>query len=108
MKVNILGTTYSIEYVSEESDSRIEECYGFTDSSVKEIGIRRLEEQADSLKDMKSFEKKVARHEIVHAFMEESGLREECSFARNEELIDWIAIQLPKIVLACEEAKALY
>ncbi len=108
MQVNILGVPYSIEYADEESDSRIEGNYGFTDSSVKEIGICRLEPESNSMKNLKSIEMKVARHEIIHAFLEESGLGEECSFARNEELIDWIAIQLPKILEACQQAKALY
>jgi hypothetical protein len=42
------------------------------------------------------------RHEIVHAFFNESGLREstnhfEGAWCKNEELVDWIAIQFPKI-----------
>lgn len=41
------------------------------------------------------------RHEIIHAFLFESGLwvnsnSVEC-WAMNEEMIDWIAIQYPKI-----------
>lgn len=107
MLINILGVPYSIEYVDDESDGRIEGNYGFTDSSVKEIGICRLEAESGAMKNLKSFEMKIVRHEIVHAFLEESGLGGECSFARNEELVDWIAIQLPKIVAACTQAKAL-
>lgn len=107
MKINILGTPYTIEYVENETDGRIEGSYGFTDFSVKEIGICRLVPESDSMKNLKSIEMKVARHEIIHAFLEESGLGGECSFARNEELIDWIAIQLPKIVTACTQAEAL-
>lgn len=107
MLINILGVPYSIEYADDESDDRIEGSYGFTDSSVKEIGLCRPEAESGSMKNLKSFEMKIARHEIIHAFLEESGLGEECSFARNEELIDRIAIQLPKIVTACTQAKAL-
>lgn len=107
MLINILGVPYSIEYIDDESAGRIEGNYGFMDSSVKEIGIYRLETESESMKNLKSFEMKIARHEIIHAFLEESGLGEKCSFARNEELIDWIAIQLPKIVAACTQAKAI-
>ena len=42
------------------------------------------------------------RHEIIHAFLYESGMKE-CSSAtqswvENEEMVDWFAIQIPKIV----------
>ena len=45
------------------------------------------------------------RHEVVHAFLEESGLsdcslRPEMAWARNEEMVDWIAIQFPKMLEA--------
>lgn len=49
--------------------------------------------------------KKTIRHEIIHAFLNESGLTD-CalqprgSWARNEEMVDWFAIQGPKIVQA--------
>ena len=36
--------------------------------------------------------KKVIRHELVHAFLFESGLSVN-SWADNEEIVDWIAIQ---------------
>jgi len=32
----------------------------------------------------------------VHAFLYEGGLNSE-SWARNEEIVDWMAIQIPKI-----------
>ena len=42
------------------------------------------------------------RHEILHAFLYESGLRENSctsfAWAENEEMIDWFAIQFPKIL----------
>ena len=52
------------------------------------------------------------RHEIVHAFFNESGLKEssngcESGWAKNEEMVDWIALQLPKIYKACESVNAL-
>lgn len=40
---------------------------------------------------------KVIRHELVHAFILESGLCECCTWAENEELVDWIARQFPKM-----------
>lgn len=41
------------------------------------------------------------RHEILHAFLFESGLSENAGFsgcwATNEEMVDWFAIQSTKI-----------
>lgn len=51
-------------------------------------------------------------HEITHAFLDESGLQH-CSsvpmgaWARHEEMVDWIAIQFPKIMKAFQEVGAL-
>jgi hypothetical protein len=57
-------------------------------------------------------ERETIRHEIVHAFLNESGLGwnalpNERAWAKNEEMVDWIAIQFPKIAkvfreLGCE------
>jgi hypothetical protein len=52
------------------------------------------------------------RHEIVHAFFTESGLMDnalqlESAWAGNEEMVDWFAIQGPKIYAAWKEAGAV-
>ena len=56
---------------------------------------------------VESQEKLLLRHEIVHAFLEESGLSTNSdsidAWARNEEIVDWIAIQGPKIYAAWEK-----
>ena len=56
--------------------------------------------------------KQTLRHEIVHAFFDESGLTEssntvETPWARNEEMVEWISIQGEKIYKAWHEADAL-
>ena len=48
-------------------------------------------------------ENKVFLHEVVHAFLFESGLSGN-SWAANEEIVDWMAHQIPKIVQSLEEA----
>ena len=52
-------------------------------------------------------EQKNHRHEIVHAFLFESGLAENSEWAQNEEMVDWIAKQGPKLIKAWQEAGAL-
>ena len=44
---------------------------------------------------------------VPHVFLFECGLAENSPWAQNEELVDWIAIQGPKIHKAWEEAGAL-
>ena len=48
----------------------------------------------DNLEDLK---KKIIRHEVIHAFLQESGLAENSEFGRNEEMVDWVAMQFPKM-----------
>lgn len=62
----------------------------------------------DSVKDLVAYQKKVLRHEIVHAFLYERGLWQNSygskCWAQNEEMVDWIAIQEPKLNRAFKEA----
>lgn len=61
---------------------------------------------------LKCCEKQTLRHEIVHAFLSESGLSHnsacaEMPWAKNEEMVDWIAIQGEKIYEAWRTAGAV-
>lgn len=107
--VNILGTTYEIIYCNEEEDASIRGCSGYFDMSVKQIGLADdiLIESDGSFKDLKCYHDKVLRHEIIHAFFYESGLFNNSDYAVNEELVDWIAIQMPKLVKAMQDCEVL-
>lgn len=105
MKVNILGTDYLLEReMTEKDDQRLSEMYGLTDYSAKVIKTSAIDRDDDSVEDLEYVKKKILRHEIIHAFFSESGLGECSEYAQNEEMVDWIAIQMPKIVKACKEA----
>ena len=75
------------------------------------LGIVVKQEMRGNLGNMDFYMKKVIRHEIIHAFALESGLRESsletASWAVNEEMVDWFARQGPKIYKAWQEADAL-
>ena len=101
MKVNVLGTVYRIKYVT-SLDGR----GGETDFYTKEIRISEqndipAEYKTDNLKEM---QRHVLRHEMIHAFLFESGMDQSSAaheaWAVNEEMIDWMAIQMPKIMAA--------
>lgn len=105
--VNILGTVYKIKLMDE--GERCAECGdGITDFSTKEIKLLRMKQSDLSMADLKRYQRLVLRHEIIHAFLFESGLNSSShlagAFALDEELVDWIAIQSPKIWRAFKEA----
>ena len=52
-------------------------------------------------------EKRILRHEIIHAFAFESGLADDSAWAMDEEMTDWIAHQFPKMLAAFKAVGAL-
>ena len=110
MTVNVLGTEYDI--VLDAPDEMLPEgADGAMDQTTKRITIAKFTESRDSLKGIKEYQKKVLRHEIIHAFLYESGIWNNSgnieAWGRSEEITDWIAIQFPKIQKAFEEAGAI-
>lgn len=109
MKVNILGTEYTIRKLSEEEYPKLKtmEANGLAELWTKELIIEKNMDDGSGrvVANLVDFEKKVIRHEIVHAFFHESGLYNE--YCVDERLVDWIALQIPKIIKAMNEADAL-
>ena len=112
-EILVLGINYKIIFESESKEPRLVENWGFTDFHTKEIYIRDdIEiEKEDTCKNLIDFKNKVLRHEILHAFLYESGLRENSkgclAWAENEEMVDWFAIQIPKLVEVYKELNIL-
>ena len=109
MKINILGSEWTIIERSEAEDKRLDKCDGYCDWTTREIVVER--EMQGNLGDMEAYIRKVKRHEIVHAFLEESGLAE-CfgtsdAWAMNETMVDWIARMGEKIYKAWSDAGAI-
>ena len=108
-KINVLGTEYTVKLESREENKNLQECDGYCDKTVKKIVV--MTESGDcNLENFKEYQKKVIRHEIIHAFLFESGLHENFQkeqWGHDETTIDWIAVQFPKLLKAFEEADAL-
>ena len=117
-EVNILGTTYRIDVVKYDDDKIFERdsCSGYCEIYRHRIVLCDL----NTLDDTKELPeeardramRRTLRHEIVHAFLLESGLCDNglvfaSSWAANEEMVDWIAIQGPKLYEAWKSADAL-
>lgn len=118
MIISILGTDWTILYVDYETDLYLKknELDGYTSPLLKQIVVAYSEtvpNRSDcSEQEHRITEKQTLRHEIVHAFFYESGLADSAlivnsSWVKNEEMIDWIAFQGPKIYKAWQDADAL-
>ena len=110
--INVLGTEYFIHYRNEEDDSLLSgKCRdGYTDNSTHEIVICNKKEDCE-LQDYENYKKSILGHEIIHAFLYESGLDSSSysysAWAINEEMVDWFAIQSPKIFKVFVDLKLL-
>lgn len=108
MKVNVLGTEYEIVETSQNEDASLEDRDGYCDTSIKKCVVDEMTESgADAKKNIPEYKKSVKRHELIHAFLYESGLDVCSSWAKDEIAVDWIAIQFPKMLKAFKEADAL-
>lgn len=110
-KVNILGTEYTIEILKRGEDAFLQDhnIDGYCDKTTKRIVVR-AEDETNELGNYDVYQRTCLRHEIVHAFLFESGLHqnfEHCQFGHEETMVDWIATQFPKMQKAFKEADCL-
>lgn len=107
--INVLGTDIRVMFRKENDDPKLKNMVGYFDSSKSLIVVKILEPDEFSLGDLDKYQMEVLRHEIIHAFLYESGM-DACSasadnWATNEEMVDWFAIQSPKIFKVFREQK---
>lgn len=117
-KVNILGTEYDIKFVDYKSEPCFEKrsIDGYCDHYAKRIRVVNMDTYPgweDEPEDTRQASmKETLKHEIVHAFLGESGLKD-CTanytngWAKFEEMVDWIAIQSEKIFKVFQELNIL-
>lgn len=107
--MDILGTPYDI-YLSENgTDKELEatNSFGYCDPSVKKIVVGDFDYVTGMQRDQSVNLKRVLRHEIIHAFIHESGLGYESEWALNEEMVDFFAMQFEKMARAMKQSKCL-
>ena len=109
--VYILGTQYNIKLISEADDPMLKTLVGYTDQTVHKIVVKLIEKQSDTVQNVADYSKNIMRHEIIHAFLFESGLgtcaNEIDCWAKNEEMVDWFAYQSPKIFKLFQQLNCL-
>lgn len=110
--VNILGTEYTIVIQSIKDNKMFDSCDGYCDWSARKLYIRDYSIDKDDIEyeNIELHMDKTIRHEIIHAFLFESGLFNNAmtskgSWATNEEMVDWFAIQYPKIKAVYENLR---
>ena len=102
MTIKILGEDWEIERKTAEEDAILKDgANGYCDWTIRRITILAIEKTDNSLKDLDYYERMSLRHEIIHAFLFESGLRHNTldseGWAVNEEMVDWFALMHSKI-----------
>lgn len=112
MKANVLGTYYTVEYRKEADDKGLVDVDGYTDENIKLIVVKDFSDEKVNprrCERLDIYQQEILRHELIHAFIEESGLGA-CTpykWALNEEMTDWMAKQFPKMALAMFSVGAL-
>lgn len=117
-EIDILGITYTIKCCkfNETEILKNNNFEGFCGFDSKTILLADLQEEPYNFRtteERQFHENHTLRHEITHAFLMESGLYgsslilNENAWATNEEMVDWFAIQSPKIYKVFQELDIL-
>ena len=109
LKIDVLGTKYTVVVTTVAKDSFLKNCDGYCDKTSKKIVVKAKDSSCE-LDDYEVYLKKIKRHEIIHAFLFESGLHENFKhneWGHDETTVDWFAVQFPKLLKAFKEADAL-
>lgn len=106
-KINILGQEYEVKIQNEEENPKLKKADGVCEFYSKEIIVCDAQEDEETFNNMQEYRNKVLRHEIIHAFIHESGLDVMSDWARNEEMVDFFAYQIPKIAKLFKELEII-
>ena len=114
--ISVLGVEYKVKIATDANDNDFkayDNLQGYSDPSIHTIAVRtadnRRKGQLDrgylTCNDTTIEVKDTIRHEIIHAFMNESGLDAASTpWAHDESLINWLEIMIPRIEQAYKQA----
>ena len=109
--VYILGTKYNIKLIPEADDPMLKTLGGYTDQTTHKIVVKLIEKQCNTVQNVADYAKNIMRHELIHAFLFESGLgacaNEIDCWSQNEKMVDWFAYQSPKIFKLFQQLNCL-
>ena len=108
ININILGETWTIHIVHKfpkrlaDNETTAAALCVPPDRSIYIKTIKKAD-----CKDVQRLFNTILRHEIIHAYLVESGLNENANaienWATNEEMVDWFALQSEKIFKTYKE-----
>lgn len=105
MKVNILGTYYEIKEQTPKENPKLEDSSGICETYSKELILDFSDYDPNThVSNYDAYKHKVLRHEIIHAYFHEIGDTDRC---HDEELVEKLAILIPKIVQSMKEVGCL-
>jgi len=115
-KIKIMGKKWKVIFMTEKEDKEgvLYKADGICDDSIRTIYLRdyyhRKREPTDC-DDSDHIMRRNIRHEILHAYLDECGLKEDSAsanaWARNEEMVDWIANLLPRVNKTLKKMKVI-
>lgn len=108
--VPVLGVPYSIYQGTTVDCPDLCDCDGFCDTTIKQIMVfdpMEVSGRPGAKADLANYQRKVIRHELIHAILFECGLSNNSPWAENEEMVDWVAIQFPKLLAMFNAAECL-
>lgn len=103
MEIEILGEKWTVEIRDEGEDSYLSKVNGYCDYIIKTIVVANLKPVTGSYIDLGTY----ILLEVIHTFLDESGLMHNSDWARNEEVVDYFAIQFPKILKVFQKLKVI-
>lgn len=86
-QINILGQEYTVKFENTRTNKVLKDCDGECRYYPKEIII-------DDEIELEEHKCHVIKHEIIHAFLRESGLGK---YSTDELIVDWFAWNIGKI-----------
>lgn len=102
MTLSILGVNYTVKVTTATVDKNLSDCAGYCDPTSHKIVIEDCGLDDDGFDDWLERQNRILRHEILHAFLFESGLGADATYIQEgqthpETMVDWFARQAPKI-----------
>lgn len=106
--VNILGQKYQLILDTPENNPKLKDVNGYMEPYSKKIVIDAAiieSHKKDPLaaEDLEAKVRQIYRHEIMHCFFTESGISYKFSVEEEDFLVEWIAVQFPKMKKVFEE-----
>lgn len=104
LRIDVLGTNYEVITLNKKDKYMIDNNLdGYCDLTSKKIVVCGNENDFDN-QDV--YTRNIIRHELIHAFLNESGIPINISF-HNENMVEWLAGQFPKLmdcfeIVGCE------